>query len=192
MEPSMQAAFINSDTVAEATLSTSKTLDVSGSEQLSGVESIETGDDYNYHTILNLDLSSKSMIEFSVMAKNDAHVLLTMGAGGVFEIVIGGWNNSRSMIRRSKQGAGVVEYSGVVISDSEFKTFVLDWNNAGVLKLYSKSGTEPLTLLMETPPQPEPVLDIKSMAVSTGWGSTGKWKVQSHRAVTLEEGRANE
>ena len=112
------------------------------------------------------------------MANNDAHVLLTMGGGGVFEIVIGGWGNSYSTIRRSKQGSGIVGYSGAVDSNSQYKSFVLDWSTSRVLKFYSKSDSGSLTLLMETPQQSESVLDIKSMAVATGWGSTGKWKVQ--------------
>jgi hypothetical protein len=112
------------------------------------------------------------------MASNDAHVLLTMGGGGLFEVVIGGWGNTYSTIRRSKQGTGIVGYSGRVNSNSQYKSFVLDWSTPRVLKLFSKSDSGSLTLLMETPQQAESVLDIKSMAVATGWGSTGRWKVQ--------------
>lgn len=111
------------------------------------------------------------------MARNDAHVLLTMANGGVFEVVIGGWGNTYSTIRRSKQGAGIVGYSGTVDSNSQYKSFVLDWSTPRVLRFYSKSDSGSLTLLMETPQQAESVLNIKTMAVATGWGSTGKWKV---------------
>jgi hypothetical protein len=148
---------------------------------------VNTGDDYNYQTVPNLDLSSRNKVEFSVMAKNDAHVMLTMGSGGVFEIVIGGWGNTYSTIRRSKQGSGIVGYSGTVNSNSQYKTFVIDWSTPRVLKVFSKSDTGSLSLLMETPQQSESVLNMKSMAVATGWGSTGKWKVKVSAQYSLSE-----
>ena len=145
-------------------------------------ERIATEDNYVYQTIPTLDLSDQKAIEFSVKAKNDAHVLLTMGDNngeeGMFEIVIGGWGNTKSMIRRAKQGEGIVERAGTINSGSEHVNFVLDWNTPRVLKLYRKSDASPPDLLMETPEQPDSDLNIKSMAVATGWGSTGDWTVQ--------------
>jgi hypothetical protein len=138
---------------------------------------IATGNTFSYQTVPNLDLSARSRVEFSVTARTDAHVMLTMGGGGVFEVVIGGWDNTRSVVRRARAGASLVEYTGPVLSATEPRTFVLDWSTPRVLRLLAKSGSGVLTPLLETPQQPESALDIKSMAVST-YLCTGVFRVQ--------------
>jgi hypothetical protein len=141
---------------------------------------INTGTAFSYQTVPGLDLSTRARVEFSAMTRTDVHVLLTMGNGGVFEVVIGGWDNTKSTIRRSRAGADIVETRGTVLSATEFRTFVLDWSTPRVLKVFSKSSTGTLTLLMETPQQPESVLDMKTMAVST-YKASGTFRVQVGR-----------
>ena len=47
----------------------------------------------------------------SVKGESDAHILFTGGVedSNEYEIVIGGWNNGQSVIRRSKGGPNLVE-----------------------------------------------------------------------------------
>ena len=51
----------------------------------------------------------------SAQAKTDVHVVLAPGETGsnVIEIVIGGWNNGQSVIRRGKQGTSISSYAKV-------------------------------------------------------------------------------
>ena len=54
-------------------------------------------------------VTSIKNILFLVKTKNDVHVALSVDAKGsnVNEIVIGGWGNSKSTIRRGKQGSSI-------------------------------------------------------------------------------------
>jgi len=96
----------------------------------------------------------------------------------MFEVVIGGWGNTKSVIRRARAGADVVQANGAVLTPGQFKTFVLDWSTPRVLKLFSKSSSGDLTQILETPQQPESVLDVTTMAVSS-YTTTGVWEVQT-------------
>jgi hypothetical protein len=138
---------------------------------------INTPVTFGYQTVPNLDLSGRSRVEFSVQEATDAHVMLTMQSGGVFEVVIGGWGNTKSVIRRARAGADIVSANGAVLSATEFRTFVLDWSTPGVLKLFTKSSSGTLTQILATPQQPESVLDITTMAVSS-FTCTGIYKIQ--------------
>ncbi|KAK3581827.1 hypothetical protein CHS0354_007229 [Potamilus streckersoni] len=72
-------------------------------------QSFNTGDDYVYHYLrdLGIDITGHSSITFSVQACNDAHVALSQTKGNdnvdTYEIVIGGWADSQSVIRDCKQ-----------------------------------------------------------------------------------------
>jgi hypothetical protein len=145
---------------------------------------INTGTVFAYQIVPGLDLSTRSRVEFAAKTRTDVHVMLTMGNGGMFEVVIGGWDDTKSTIRRSRAGADIVETKGAVLSATEFRTFVLDWSTPRVLKVFSKSSTGTLTLLLETPQQPESVLDMKTMAVSTH-KALGTYRIQVAPPFTL-------
>ena len=138
---------------------------------------INTPVTFGYQTVPGLDLSGRTRVEFSVQEETDAHVMLTMRSGGVFELVIGGWGNSRTVVRRARAGADIVSANGAVLSRTEFRTFVLDWSTPRVLKLFSKSSSGALTEILATPQQPESVLDVTTMAVSS-FTCPGIFKIQ--------------
>lgn len=66
---------------------------------------ISTGNDYRYHYIVDngVDVRGQTSITFQVMACNDAHIALSKDKGvdrqNTYEIVIGGWADSMSVIR---------------------------------------------------------------------------------------------
>merc|ERR1719300_286115 len=85
----------------------------------------------------------KAEISFKVRAKTDAHVLLSQnnGADG-HEIVIGGWSNTQSAIRDSKQkphpGYAVTKTSNY-LSSSYYRGFWINLKDDG-MKLYVSVG----------------------------------------------------
>lgn len=75
---------------------------------------------------------------FEVKASNDAHVALTVEGDeskDMFEIVLGGWDNSQSVIRTQKQGTEHVTYAGSVLDKDNFSSFWITYNKDGTLKV---------------------------------------------------------
>ena len=114
---------------------------------------IHTNDTYLYQEVKNFELSELSEVEFSVRAKNDAHVQLILSSGKIFEIVIGGWNNSMSALRTEQQGASIAEHRGSVLSMDEHRHFVLSWRDPGVLRLHRRTEDGELHLILYSLPQ---------------------------------------
>ena len=60
-------------------------------------------------------LAGKKSITFTVRANNDAHVLLQKDrfdyTNNVVEIVIGGWSNTKSVIRNAVKGTDLVSHT---------------------------------------------------------------------------------
>ena len=92
----------------------------------------------------------------------------------MFEVVVGGWGNSQSVIRNVKQGPALAVYAGAVDSTAAYQTFVLDWST-GAVALYKLDASGARQLLMATPPQPS--VAITAVGLATGWGATGDWLV---------------
>ncbi len=82
---------------------------------------INTPDLYEYKPIVQ-GAHLTNHLEFEVDASNDAHVRLLLKDGGEFEVVIGGWNNTQSVLRTSTQGPPVSQpFNGSVLAAGEFK-----------------------------------------------------------------------
>lgn len=121
------------------------------------------------------DMPNNDII-FRVKNKNDAHILLTTEAGREFEIVIGGWSNTRSVIRNRRQGNWLAWYNNYGPCDpNEYKRFYISWNNNQIdVKEGGKDGPSLMTLdgyevyLDEGKP-------ISKVYIATGWGSDGNW-----------------
>ncbi|KAI8483461.1 hypothetical protein Bbelb_387930 [Branchiostoma belcheri] len=110
-----------------------------------------------------------SRFTFAVQADNDAHVALSAqrrDLDDMYEIVIGGWANTWSVIRRSKQGK------------HHASALTLD----GTIAVGKGGKTQPFMKWRDPNPLP-----IAYAGYSTGWGSTGRWKF-CHNAH-LAEGR---
>jgi hypothetical protein len=116
-------------------------------------------------------------------ATNDAHIGLfrrprrTDGAINwknpeMYEIVIGGWGNTKSAIRKGSGGANLVEAQGSPCNPNGWTTITITWlnNNQVILSL----GDVPCENIFMTWTDPEP-FDVHYLAVMTGWGSEGNW-----------------
>merc|ERR1711993_164220 len=136
-----------------------------------------TADNRQYDTIFSQELGSLKAVTFTVLASNDAHVGFfssSKSLSEVYEIVIGGWSNSKSVIRKSNQGTNQVEAStSNIVSSSEAKQFWASASN-GLVQFGHGSVIGEQTILSWQDPNPHEAVFI---GVMTGWGSTGSWNV---------------
>ncbi|XP_026474975.1 uncharacterized protein LOC113378634 isoform X1 [Ctenocephalides felis] len=115
-------------------------------------------------------------INFKVRASNDAHIALTTGSAEsepMYEVFIGGWGNTKSVIRRNRTKPEVAETDTPdILNAGEFRGFWIRWQS-GVVTV----GREGEAAAFLTYEDPEP-FNITHYGVCTGWGATGSWKIE--------------
>jgi len=123
------------------------------------------------------------VVNFKVRAPNDAHLILCgEPRDGVpcVEVFIGGWGNTKSVIRRDKTKPEKAEADTPhVLSPGEFRGFwirVFD----GVVTV-GKEG-EAAAFLSWNDPQP---FYINYFGVCTGWGASGSWIIDDAASAQL-------
>ncbi|XP_077862604.1 uncharacterized protein LOC100373394 [Saccoglossus kowalevskii] len=137
------------------------------------VDTINTPDIYNYQYMPGAP--GMTRLEFEVKASKNVHIALSSQSNdlpNMYEIVIGGLENSQSFIRRSKQGEDLaIAITPKMLSPSEFRGFWVTWDN-GIIKVGRAGETEPFMQMEDPNP-----LTINYIGYSTGWGSTGVFYV---------------
>ncbi|XP_052061850.1 uncharacterized protein LOC127701920 [Mytilus californianus] len=111
-------------------------------------------------------------ISFKVKAKSDAHVALMFSntdQDPLYEIVLGGWANKKSIIRYSKEGLPLATHRGPVLKQTVYRTFYIKWSN-GHIRV--EDGSK-LTIMEWT--HTSSSFEIRNIGISTGWGSIGYW-----------------
>jgi len=136
-----------------------------------------TANNEQYNTIFEQPLDSSKSITFTVQANNDAHVgffSASKSLSEVYEIVIGGWGNSWSVIRESNQGANQVSAStSQIVSGNEDREFWASADN-GLVQFGRGSIVGEQVVLSWQDPNPHEAIYV---GVMTGWGATGVWNV---------------
>lgn len=131
-----------------------------------------TGDEYLYSGETTVE--GQQTYEYSVQgASNDIAMLLKGVDGKEYELVLGGWDNTASVMRQGRQAP---EYSrNEEIRVSAEKTSVkLAWDGA---TLSVQVNDFPIwTVPLET--------QVASIAHSTGWGNAGIYSIPSTAATT--------
>ncbi|CAB3239749.1 unnamed protein product [Arctia plantaginis] len=139
---------------------------------MANIMDINTQDKLEYHFF---PVSSGS-VQFKVRAANDAHIALTMGpqeADPIVEIFIGGWGNTKSVIRRNRTKPEKVEIeTPQILNGGEFRGFWIRWDG-GIISA-GREG-EVIPFISWSDPQPFPIAFV---GVCTGWGATGTWKIE--------------
>ena len=142
----------------------------------------QTQDHYDYSRNVVGPIGDAKMARFTVSANNDAHIALGENSQHnckKYEIVIGGWGNSASVIRYGNQGASQAQDNNRILGGYDGpKSFELDWSDGESLKLSSIEAIEGKTQIRVMKCKLDPTIPINTMCVSTGWGSRGTWKVQ--------------
>ncbi|KAJ8039556.1 C3 and PZP-like alpha-2-macroglobulin domain-containing protein 8 [Holothuria leucospilota] len=126
-----------------------------------------------YYRYLEIPLVT-NLIEFEAKANNDVHIALSpsQSSSDLYEIVIGGWRNTQSVIRRCKQCENQVTVSTIhYLSANEYRRFWITFDRNGAVAVGRNDKSTPF---MEwTDPAP---LDVKYLGYSTCCGSSGEFR----------------
>ncbi|XP_072020262.1 macrophage mannose receptor 1-like [Amphiura filiformis] len=133
----------------------------------------DTEDEYNYR--YHPAQKSVEYLYFEVKASNDVHIGLSPIAGdaeAMYEIVIGGFGNMQSVIRRCIQCENeVVASTPSILNINEWRGFWITYNmNTGKMEV-GKEAQGPF--MIYTDPNP---IQVKYVGYSTGFGSEGKFR----------------
>ncbi|XP_033188930.1 uncharacterized protein LOC117156210 isoform X3 [Bombus vancouverensis nearcticus] len=127
--------------------------------------------EYNFYPV------ASGQLQFRIKAPNDAHIALTTGpheGEPMYEVFIGGWSNSKSVIRKNRTKPDVAEADTPgILSADETRGFWIRWGD-GVISV-GKEG-EPSAFLTYADPEP---FGIGYFGVCTGWGASGEWLIEA-------------
>ena len=136
---------------------------------------LSTPNDYLYKEWFDVN-QTKKCVQFQVKANNDAHIAL----GNIkahkskhWEIVISGWNNTCSVMRKKNQGHHYVVKQGAQLDKNQYKSFWIQWDEDGYLTVGKGDAVDEGEELMKYAYDKQ--IPINYMSVCTGWGSTGQW-----------------
>ena len=121
--------------------------------------------------------SSELEVRFELQANANAHVgLFTSGhdLSCMYEIVIGGWNNTQSAIRRSSQGNVLCSVPGPRL-DGTLSTKMWMTLSNGRLRIGTSDIVGENEWMCGIDPNPLEIVEVVPM---TGWGATGVWKLR--------------
>lgn len=144
-------------------------------------QEIYTPNGYNYQVVGDDRVTipgGETYVKFEVKACNDAHVLLMQGTSttqSIYELVIGGWGNSQSVIRNQQQGTHLATTRHEPLNCYEFHPFWVSWD-AGVIRVGSGLTVGEDEFISYT----GPAFQVNHVAVSTGWGATGEWRMYNN------------
>ncbi|KAI8500095.1 hypothetical protein Bbelb_224120 [Branchiostoma belcheri] len=142
-----------------------------------------TGSDLSYRW--DLPPLTSSPFTFEVKANSDVHIALSnqnSPMDDMYEIVIGGWENSMSVIRRKQQGDALASVATPdILSPYVYRGFLVSWAAGGAVSVRRETETDPF--LTWTDPDPLPVSHV---GYSTGYGSTGTFIFCPHQGVDGE------
>lgn len=120
--------------------------------------------------------ASNGVVNFKVRAANDAHVALTSGpmeSEPMLEVFIGGWKNTKSVIRKNRAKPDVCEVDTPdILNAGEFRGFWIKWIDNVIT--VGMEGAAAAFLSYENPD----AYDINFVGVCTGWGATGSWIIE--------------
>lgn len=143
-----------------------------------GKDLVQTPNEYLYKDLTDLDLSIDLLqsVVFYVRACNDAHIGLFKSRpspkiNSFYEIVIGGWGNTKSVIRDRRQRKPKVEHNGNMLNCNVYRQFWISWQGQRLKvgqgnELYKKTFME-LNMRFN--------YDVRYVAITTGFGSEGNW-----------------
>ncbi|XP_068899628.1 uncharacterized protein [Tenebrio molitor] len=123
--------------------------------------------------------NASGLLQFRVRAPNDAHIALSPSASEatpMYEVFIGGWGNSKSIIRKNRSKPDVAEANTPgYLNGDEFRGFWIRWENGSITVGHEGDATP---FLNWTDYERVP---IEYVGVCTGWGANGSWIIEEAR-----------
>ncbi|XP_012269713.1 uncharacterized protein LOC105693998 isoform X2 [Athalia rosae] len=120
-------------------------------------------------------------IKLSVKAAHDARIALRTHLGGdssVYEIVIGGWGNTMSAIKRNNTEPDVAEAETRYILNEETPCILyIQWWCDGLLEIFCHELDTRLSYKDSNP------FVLNYIGFSTAWGATGEWTLDNYIAT---------
>ncbi|XP_052893406.1 C3 and PZP-like alpha-2-macroglobulin domain-containing protein 8 isoform X2 [Anopheles moucheti] len=133
---------------------------------------LETEDKLEYRFVP----AGNGVVNFKVRAPNDAHIALTTNpneSDPMLEVFIGGWKNTKSVIRKNRTKPDVAEVETPdILNAGEFRGFWIRWLDNVIT--VGMEGSAAAFLSFENP-EPYP---INCVGVCTGWGASGSWLIE--------------
>ncbi|XP_070536765.1 C3 and PZP-like alpha-2-macroglobulin domain-containing protein 8 [Ptychodera flava] len=127
---------------------------------------------------------------FSTKAYNDVHLALSAVGNDLpemYEIVIGGFQNTESWIARSKQGDHEIRVpTKDIVTWDEFKAFWVSWKDGYIQVGHGMTPSNDSVFLAWEDANP---LTVMYIGFSTGWGSMGEftiWKKENVESTYSE------
>ena len=121
--------------------------------------------------------NNNKAVVFELDARHDGHIGFFTAARDIqqmYEIMISGWKNTRSAIRRCHQGPVMAKVrTGGLLRGGKYTQLWADAKD-GLVRLGRGKVVGKDVIMEWQDPQP---LDVQSMGLMTGWGACGKWRV---------------
>jgi len=135
-----------------------------------------TPNSYTYKLIDGISILGG--VKFSVEATNDIHISLSENNQdrldrNSWEIVLGGWHGTKSVIRSSHQGSNLVTVNH---SKEQFLKWQCDFemkSTGNIIGLYDSEGNAIIEY------DHFDAKNFRYMYISTGWGATGTWRINA-------------
>ncbi|XP_063838499.1 uncharacterized protein LOC135087680 [Ostrinia nubilalis] len=139
----------------------------------------ESNQQYKFYPV------ASGSIRFEVKTWKDAHLVLTSGPKETdprYEVIIGGWENTKSVIRRKGKNPDQKEIQTPgILTDKEFRRFSIRWDgNTVQVHQYTEGQSQPRKLMEFKDPDRFPITFV---GVGTGWGASGTWKFEDGTEV---------
>ncbi|XP_073835647.1 C3 and PZP-like alpha-2-macroglobulin domain-containing protein 8 [Musca autumnalis] len=120
---------------------------------------------------------------FKIKASNDAHLALTAQPGvsfPMYEVFIGGWRNTKSVIRQNCKKPDVVEVlTPGILNGNEYRGFWIQWCNNTIS--VGREGEAAAFMIFHD----AHMFPIQYVGICTGWGASGSWKFEGEHINQL-------
>ena len=134
---------------------------------------------YQYLDEYGIPAQGSLAITFQVKACNDAYLVVRTPETVSIQIILGGWDNTRSCIRILGTSGCLSTSIGGVLNCYQYRSFTVDWKGREGRQITVSLGNT-------TSENPKTILSISlsfrifdvSIGISTGYGSSGQWLLQ--------------
>lgn len=116
-------------------------------------------------------------INFRVKAPHDAHIALASTpyeSKPMYEVFLGGWKNTKSVIRKNQEQPDVADVpTPNILNTNEYKSFWIKWEY-GTISAGVQGDSRPIMSWQDSAMVP-----IQYFGVCTGWGASGHWIIEN-------------